>query len=318
MKILITGAAGFVGSHLCDKYVGDGHTVIGVDNFTNGNLSNIRHLVASPKFKLIKGDIRDKSLLDSLMQGVDVVFHLAAQIHVDRSLVEPDETWTTNVLGTLNVLESARRHDVGKVIYASSSEVYGPAQYSPMDELHPLDAVHPYGASKIAADRMCFAYHKSFGMNVCIARCFNLYGPNQKDSGYGGVISIFIKRTLAGQPPIIYGDGSQVRDYLHISDAIRAYDALLEYGDPSLGPINFGTGEGVTINDLALKLLSLAGLDILPVHVAARPGEVQKLVADYSIAYKEFNWKPQMSLDNGLEGLVEWFKNYKGEELKIR
>jgi UDP-glucose 4-epimerase len=318
MKILITGAAGFVGSHLCELYVRRGNTVVGLDNFSNGDLSNIRDLVGDPRFKLVKGDIRDKALLNSLMSGVDVVIHLAAQIHVDRSLVEPDETWTTNVLGTLNVLESARMHDVKKVIHASSSEVYGPAQSSPMNEMHPLDAIHPYGASKVAADRMCYAYYKTYGMNVCIARCFNLYGPHQKDSGYGGVISIFVKRSLAGQPPIIYGNGQQSRDYMYITDAVNAYDHILKWGNAELGPINFGTGRDITINDLAIKILAYAGIDISPVHVPARPGEVSKLVADNSVACEVLHWHPTISIDEGLGKFIDWYKNYRGEELKLR
>jgi UDP-glucose 4-epimerase len=318
MKVLITGAVGFLGSHLCDKYVSDGHTVVALDNFSNGNLTNVRHLISNPKFKLIKGDIRDKSLLNTLMPGVDVVFHLAAQIHVDRSLVEPEETWTTNVLGTLNVLESARMHDVEKIIPASSSEVYGPAQYVPIDENHPLDAVHPYGASKIAADRMCFAYVKSYGLNVCVTRCFNLYGPNQKDTGYGGVISIFTKRVLSGQPPIIYGDGSQSRDYLSVFDAVRAYDHMFKWGRSDFGPVNFGTGIDITINDLAVKIMSFAHADLSPVHVSARPGEVSRLIADFSKAQKYLHWKPEVSIDVGLKNYVEWYKNCRGEELMLR
>ena len=156
MKILITGGAGFIGRHLCEKYVEAGHNVICLDNFMAGNISNIRPLTHERNFKLIKGDIRDFDLMEKIMPGVDVIFHLAAQIHVDRSVVEPKTTYEINVIGTQNVLESARMYDVKKIIYASTSEVYGSAQYAPIDEKHPLAAPHPYGASKIAADRMCY------------------------------------------------------------------------------------------------------------------------------------------------------------------
>ena len=155
MKMLITGGAGFIGSHLCDKYTSEGHTVLCLDNFMSGNLMNVRHLLDNRNFKLIKGDVRDYDLLEKIMRDIDVVFHLAAQIHVDRSYIEPTLTYDVNVMGTQNILEVARRYDVGRIIYASSSEVYGSAQYSPIDENHPLNAPHPYGASKIAADRMC-------------------------------------------------------------------------------------------------------------------------------------------------------------------
>ena len=196
MRMLITGGAGFIGSHLCDKYTKEGHTVICLDNFMNGNLMNIRHLLDYRNFKLIKGDIRDYNLLEKTMRDVDTVFNLAAQIHVDRSYIEPTLTYQVNVTGTQNILEIARLHDTKKVIYASSSEIYGSAQYAPIDEKHPLDAPHPYGASKIAADRMCHAYIQTYGMDISIVRLFNTFGPRQRDVGYGGVISIFTRRIL--------------------------------------------------------------------------------------------------------------------------
>ena len=209
MRIVITGGAGFIGSHLCEKYTLAKQTVVCLDNFSSGNLTNIRQLLDYPNFKLVKGDIRDTELLEKVIRDADVVFHLAAQVHVDRSYIEPKLTYEVNVMGTLNVLEAARMHDVGKVLVASSSEVYGSAQYAPIDEKHPLSAPHPYGASKIAADRMCHAYGLTYGMNINILRFFNIFGPRQRDIGYGGVISIFTRRVLSGVPPIIYGKGKQ-------------------------------------------------------------------------------------------------------------
>src|SRR3989344_9046469 len=164
MKILITGGAGFVGSHLCKKYVTEGHTVLAVDNFISGSVNNKRDLLNHKNFKLIVGDIKNFDLLEKLIPGVDAVIHLAAQIHVDRSIIEPKLTYDTNIFGTLNVLELARMHDIKKIIHASTSEVYGSALYAPMDEEHPLNAPHPYGASKIAADRLCYAYYKTYGI----------------------------------------------------------------------------------------------------------------------------------------------------------
>ena len=189
-----------------------------------GNLVNVRQLLNYRNFKLIKGDIRDFDLLEKIMRDVDVVFNLAAQIHVDRSYIEPVLTYEVNVRGTQNILEVARLHDAKKVIHASSSEIYGSAQYIPIDEKHPLNAPHPYGASKVAADRMCHAYIQTYGMDISIMRLFNIFGPRQRDIGYGGVISIFTRRVLNNMPPIIYGDGQQTRDYTYIDDAIRAYD----------------------------------------------------------------------------------------------
>jgi len=316
MKILITGGAGFIGSHLCEKYTGEGHTVLCLDNFMNGNLINIRHLLNHRNFKLLNGDIRDFDLLEKIIRDVDVVFHLAAQIHVDRSIVEPKLTYEVNVLGTQNILEAARVYDIKKVIHTSTSEVYGSAQYIPMDENHPLDAPHPYGASKIAADRMCYAYIKTYGMNISIIRPFNTFGPKQKDSGYGGVISIFVKRVLGGMPPIIYGDGSQTRDYTYIKDVVRAFDSILSYDKPMEEPINFGTGKEIKIVDLANEIIKLCGMDdeIKPVHVEARPGEVQRLVARISKAEELLGWKPEYELKDGLREFIDWYRNYKSEE----
>ncbi len=316
MKILITGGAGFIGSHLCNRFAKAGETVLCLDNFMNGNLTNIRHLLVYKNFKLINGDVRDFDGLEKIMRGVDVVLHLAAQIHVDRSIIEPRLTYDINVLGTLNVLETSRMFDVSKVIHASTSEVYGPAQYVPMDENHPLDAPHPYGASKIAADRMCYSYSKTYGMNVCIMRSFNTFGPKQKDSGYGGAISIFTKRVMAGMPPIIYGDGNQTRDYVYIEDIVRAYEMLLRHEGRLETPINFGTGTEIRITDLANKIIKFSGKSgqIKPVHVEPRPGEVSRLVAKISKAKEILGWEPKYTIDDGLKEFVDWYANYRFEE----
>ena len=316
MRILMTGGAGFIGSHLSEKYTLEGHTVLCLDNFMNGDLGNIRGLLNYRNFKLINGDVRDFDLLEKIVKDVDVVIHLAAQIHVDRSILEPKLTYDVNIFGTLNILELARRYDINKVIHTSTSEVYGSAQYVPMDENHPLDAPHPYGASKVAADRMCNAYIQTYGVNVCVMRPFNAFGPRQKDTGYGGVISIFVKRSLSGTPPIIYGDGMQTRDYTYVKDLVRAYDLILKYKKPMREPINFGTGKEISIIDLARKIIELCGKKgrIKPVHVAPRPGEVGRLVADYAKAKKLLGWEPEYTFEKGLIEFIKWYRSYKFEE----
>jgi len=313
MRILITGGAGFVGSHLSEKFIEEGHTVLCLDNLMNGNVANIRHLFSRRNFKFINDDIRRKDTMSSLMVDLDAVVHLAAQIHVDRSIVEPQMTYDVNVAGTQNILEAARMHDVEKVIYASTSEVYGTAQYAPIDEKHPLNAPHPYGASKIAADRMCHAYNETYGMNIAIVRPFNLYGPRQKDSGYGGAISIFIKRALNNLPPVIFGDGLQTRDYTYVTDIVEGYKIILNSPVNIDGPINFGTGKEIRIIDLAEKIIELTGNKMKPVFVHERPGEVRRLIADISKA-KDLGWAPQVSINDGLCKLVDWYKNYRSEE----
>jgi UDP-glucose 4-epimerase len=318
MRILITGGAGFIGSYLCEKYTKENHTVLCLDNFLSGNLLNVRHLLIHQNFKLIKGDIRNFNLLESISHDVDVIFHLAAQIHVDRSYVEPRLTFEINVMGTQNVLEVARLFDVKKVVYASTSEVYGSAQYVPIDEKHPLDAPHPYGASKIAADRMCHAYVTTYGMNISIPRFFNIYGPRQRDIGYGGVISIFTRRVLSGMPPVIYGDGRQTRDYTYIEDAVRAFDLILKHNS-RLDPTNIGTGKEVSIIDLANLIIDLCDKKklIKPVHVEPRIGEVKKLIANATKAEETLNWKPKYDLKEGLKAFIQWYKKF-GQEERIK
>lgn len=316
MKILITGGAGFIGSHLCDKYTRDGHTVICFDNFTSGSVTNIRHLFAYRNFKLIQGDVRDAEAVEKVMRDVDAVLHLAAQIHVDRSYIEPRLTWEVNVLGTQNILEAVRSNDTPKMLFASTSEIYGSAQYIPVDEKHPLNAPHPYGASKIAADRMCHAYVQTFGLNVRILRFFNVFGPRQKDAGYGGVIPIFIRRVLSNVPPIVYGNGLQTRDFLFIRDAIRAYDLVLNHKESILEPINFGTGKEVTILELAWLVIEACGKKghLEPVHAPPRIAELQKLIADAKLARKLLGWAPECDFKTGIKESVDWYRNYGMEE----
>lgn len=316
MRILITGGAGFIGSHLCDRYTKQGHTVLCLDNFLSGNLMNVKHLLDYNNFKLLKRDIRDSDALESLMQDIDTVFHLAAQAHVDRSYIEPKLTYEVNVIGTQNVLEAARIHDPKKVIFASTSEVYGSAQYVPIDEKHPLNAPHPYGASKIAADRMCHAYVQTYGMNISILRCFNSFGPRQRDLGYGGVISIFTRRVLSNMPPIIYGNGLQTRDYTYIEDTVRAYDAVLNHDRQIREPVNFGSGVAVNIVDLAGKIIDSCGKhgQIEPIFVEPRIGEVQQLIADPSKAMDLLGWKPEYTLEQGLKAYIEWYRKFGFDE----
>lgn len=318
MRILITGGAGFIGSYLCEKYTKEGNTVLCLDNFLSGNLLNVRHLLIHQNFKLIKGDILDFDLLERISREVDVIVHLAAQIHVDRSYVEPRLTFEINVMGTQNVLEVARIFDVKQVVHASTSEVYGSAQYVPIDEKHPLDAPHPYGASKIAADRMCHAYVVTYGMNISIPRFFNIFGPRQRDIGYGGVVSIFTRRVLNSMPPVIYGDGRQTRDYTYIDDAVRAFDLILN-NSARLDPTNIGTGKEVSIIDLANLIIELCGkkTTVKPIHVEPRIGEVKKLIADTTKARETLKWKPKYELKEGLKTFIQWYKEF-GQEERIK
>jgi UDP-glucose 4-epimerase len=310
LRLLITGGAGFVASHLCEKYTKEGHTVVCLDNFLSGSLDNIKHLLDYKNFKLVNGDIRDRDLLNDLVDGADAILHLAAQIHVDRSEVEPELTWDINVIGTQRLLEVARFHDVPKFIFASSSEVYGSAQYAPQDESHPLCAPHPYGASKTAADRLCYSYQRSYGMDIVIMRCFNIFGKRQRDVGYGAVISLFTRRVLNNIPPMIYGSGEQRREYVFIDDIVRAYDLVLHHSGLVHEPVNFATGIDYSINEIAEMVIEACGKDIKPVHVEKRMAEVERLCGDATRAKVIYGWTPLVSMKEGLKKFVEWYKIY--------
>ncbi len=316
MKILITGSAGFLGSHLSEKYVREGHKVYALDNLLNGNLNNIRTLLHRKNFKFIHDDVRNQEIYQRLPTDLDAIIHLAAQIHVDRSIVNPEETFNINVNGTMKVLEFARMNDIEKILFASTSEIYGSAKYVPMNEDHSLSAQHPYGVSKIAADRLCYTYNETYDLGIDILRCFNLFGPRQKDSGYGGVIAIFINRILQNKPPIIYGNGNQTRDYMYITDAVDAYDKVLtSTNNPGKNGINFGSGTEKSINEIAELILKHANSDksLKPIHVDPRPTEVQRLYADISKAKDVLEFQPKTSFEEGIISLLEWYKNYKSE-----
>ena len=322
MKILITGGAGLLGSHLCEKYVAEGHKVVCMDNLSGGSIWHIRHLLDYKNFKVLdpdepeQADIRKYEAVEKAAQEADAIIHTAAQIHVDRSYIDPVETYEVNVMGTQNVLEAARKLDIPKVLYSSTSEVYGSAiDNKPMDENHPLNAPHPYGASKIAADRMCHAYIQTYHMDIRIIRHFNFYGPRQRDFGYAGVIAKFVRRALQDQPPVIYGSGDQTRDYTYVEDAAKAYDLMLKHEEPIPEPINFGTGVDISILDLAKLIIELAGKDLEPEHTAPRTGEVKRLVCNPAKAKLLLGWKPKYTLREGLLEYISWYRRF-GFDLK--
>jgi UDP-glucose 4-epimerase len=201
------------------------------------------------------------------------------------------------------------------VLHASTSEVYGTARYIPMDEGHPLLASHPYGVSKIAADRLCYTYNETYDLGVEIVRSFNLFGPRQKDTGYGGVIAIFINRVLQNKPPIIYGDGEQTRDYMYVSDAVDAYDKVLNANDnPGRNGINFGSGTEISVSKIAELVIKHGAVkEMKAIHVEPRPVEVRRLFADISVSQKLVGFKPKVDFETGLSTLIDWYSNYKSE-----
>lgn len=298
MKVLITGAAGFIGSHLFEKLKKEGHEVIGLDNF--------QHSSGHPIVKEVKyGDVRYYQDIEPHVKWADAVYHLAAQIHVDKSITNPQETIDINVIGTLNVLEAVTKHKK-KMVFASSSEVYGTAQSEMIDESHPLDCQSPYAASKVAGDRLCKAYFDTYGTQVAILRNFNTFGKYQADDSYGGVIAIFTRKALLGQPLEVYGSGEQERDYMIIGDALKGYEMCI---DKELWgrPINFGTGSTVKINDLAQMIKEISQSKSEISHVGKRPGEVMKLKADTKLA-ESLGFVSQTNLRENLQDYIDWYK----------
>ena len=314
-RVLITGGAGFIGSHLTEDLVKNGYSVKIMDDFSTGSVNNVMELFNYKNFKMVRGSITDKELLAKATSDVDAIFHLAAQVHVDRSVIEPRRTFEINTIGTLNVLDAALENNIELVAYASTSEVYGSAKYTPMDEDHPLNPASPYAASKAAADRLCFSYYNTYKLPVVIVRCFNTYGPRQKNSGYAAAIPKFLRRASAHLPPIIYGDGLQTRDYMYVKDAVKAYKLVLNSYEKVLGQaINFGTGQEVTILDLAKTIVGLSRNNFVPIHTAPRPGEVKRLCADITKARKMLGFEPGYTLKKGLQEFARWYEEGRYDE----
>jgi UDP-glucose 4-epimerase len=316
LKILVTGGAGFIGSNLVEHLLKQGHSVSILDDFSSGSVHAIRACYNFPEFYCMKGSVTNYSLVEQMMMGMDAVFHLAAQVHVEESIFDPRSSFDVNSTGTLNILEASRRTRPRFILYASSTEVYGNAQYTPMKEDHPLAPQSPYAAGKAAADRLCFAYHATYKTPVVVLRQFNTYGAHQRFKGYSAVIPIFAARIFKGRPPVIFGNGEQSRDFHYVDDLMRAYDLMMGGYQRLVGrAINFGTGIETSINTLARTMIEVAATEwkrpelakIEPVHVAPRPGEVGKFAADISAARSELGFEPNVDLKTGLRSYLRWF-----------
>jgi UDP-glucose 4-epimerase len=300
MRVLVTGAEGFIASHLCEFLESKGYEVLGLDN---------ERWYTRKVHNTVVGDVRDYELIDFLVSQVDEVYHLAAMINVDYGNENPRETIDINVQGTLNVLEACRKYNV-PMVYASTSEVYGSSQAEFMDEKHPLDAQSVYAASKLSADRMCKAYADTYGLNVRILRNFNTFGKWQRYDSYGGVIAKFVDNALKGKAPVIYGDGTQRRDYMWVEDAVRGYEIIAEKGKPG-EVINVGTGKTISINELASLVQKYTGCPDAT-HIRPRPGEVQRLCADITKA-RSLGFEPKTNFEENLKEYINW-KKYGGRQ----
>lgn len=302
MRAVITGVRGFIGSHLYMELVKDGWDVKGIDNLLHPTTRRIPS---------IYGDVRYYYDVDKLVEWADVVFHLAAQISVDKSINNPEETIDINVNGTLNVLKAVTKYDKS-MVFASSSEVYGSSQCDLMGEDHPLDAQSPYAASKVAGDRLCKAYHETYGTKAVILRNFNTFGEYQADDSYGGVIAIFTNKALKDEPLTIFGTGKQERDYMHVSTAVEAYKFCGKNGYLGGHAVNVGSGETVKIKELAELIIKITGSKSSIVHGKPRAGEVQRLCANTQ-KVRDFGFTFTTDFEKDLTKYVKWYKKrFKG------
>lgn len=309
-KVLVTGGAGFIGSHLVDHLLDStGLTELRVlDNFATGRTENLSTAQRDRRFRLIEDDVRSDIATRSACDGVDVVFHLAC-LGVRHSLHRPQENHEVNATGTLRLLEAARQAGVQRFVHVSTSEVFGTAQRAPMDETHPTWPETVYGGSKLAGEAYARAFYRTYGFPTVVVRPFNNYGTRSHFEGDSGeVIPRSIVRVLAGLPPIVFGDGSQTRDFLHVSDCVRALSALAAC-DAAIGEtVNVGYGEEHSIAELVRLVADLAGhLDLEPLRSEPRPGDVGRLWVDNTKVRDLIDFQPATTLKEGLEELVEWF-----------
>jgi UDP-glucose 4-epimerase len=305
MKTLVTGGAGFIGSNIVRLLVQERHQVTVLDNLLSGYRCNLDPFA---EVEFIEGDIRDVETVARAMDGVEWVFHLAASVGNTRSIEHPIEDSEINVIGTLRVLEAAREQDVRKVVFSSSAGIFGELKMLPIREDHPVEPDSPYGASKLAAEKLCLAYHKLYGTEVVCLRYFNVYGPNQRYDAYGNVIPIFAYRMLHRLPVIIFGDGEQTRDFVNVRDVAQAnYKAAQAQGVS--GAFNIASGTRITINRLAQMMTEASGLDPVVRHGPPRKGDVRHSLADISAAAEEFGYEPTVGIQEGLTQYFEWAKN---------
>lgn len=301
--MLVTGGAGFVGSHVVDGLVTAGYTVGVVDNLSTGNLANIRMHVDRGSVGFVKADIRDRDVMGKLVHDVDAVIHLAAVVSVPFSLENPRLTYDVNVDGTRELLASCVRSGVKKFVFVSSCSVYGAPRYLPVDEDHPTCPISPYASSKLDGERWCEAFNEDSGLDVVVLRLFNVYGLRQALSEYSSVITRFLECVERRRSLVIYGDGSQTRDFVHVVDVANAILTLVQ-SDNGEGVFNIGYGKAVSIGDLAKTVLNLSGKDSGITYERSRDGDIAHSVADILKARKVFAYSPQVPLEEGLQNLL--------------
>ena len=304
MKILITGGAGFIASHVADLLIDNGHAIVIVDDLSNGKRENINSRAA-----FYHASILDQALADIFRkEKPEVVIHHAAQISVRNSVQDPLNDMEINIRGSLRLLEQCKYYGVGKFIFSSTGgALYGEQDYFPADENHPTRPLSPYAIAKLSVEKYLFFYHTTHRLPYTVLRYANVYGPRQDPFGEAGVIAIFCQKMLKGEQPIINGDGNQTRDFVYVGDVARAN--LLALDQQVTGEINIGTGIETSINTIFNEIRSLVAPGIPEVHGPAMPGEQLRSVLSYRKAQTVLGWEPSMPLTEGLKHTVDFFRN---------
>ncbi|NNE33773.1 MAG: NAD-dependent epimerase/dehydratase family protein [Rhodothermales bacterium] len=303
MKVLVTGGAGFIASHVADALVAAGHDVHILDDLSSGKMENVP---AGSTFHRM--DVRDPEARALFSEHqFEILVHHAAQMDVRRSVADPAFDARVNLIGFLNLMESARTNGLKKVIFASTGgAIYGEPEYVPQDENHPLRPLSPYGIAKLSTEKYLYFYEQEYGIPFVALRYGNVYGPRQNPHGEAGVIAIFISRLLSGTQAIIYGDGEQTRDYVFVGDVVRANMAAVDY--EGSGIFNVGTSVETDVNQLFRILRDEIRPEMVERHDEARPGEQRRSVLDYRHTREHLSWSPAVSVEDGLKATVEWFR----------
>ena len=301
-RYAVTGGAGFIGSNIVGTLVERGHEVTVLDDLSSGHAINLEPF---PDVEFNNGSILDSAALESAFDGVDTVFHLAASVGNKRSIDNPVLDSKINVIGTVNVLEACRLAGVRKIVVSSSAGIFGELYELPISEDHPVEPDSPYGASKLAAEKLCLAYAKLYDIEAVALRYFNVYGPNQRFDAYGNVIPIFVFKMLRGEPITIFGDGDQTRDFISITDVVQANIKAAESRGVS-GAFNIASGSRITINELVRQLQELVPGAHEVTHGPERPGDVRDSLADISAAKRVLGFEPTVTIGLGLAEYVRW------------
>lgn len=304
MKVLVTGANGNLGNYLCEELLSRGHDVKAMTHYNTHNLQRLKD-----KIEIIKSDIRFQDECFEASAGCDLIFHLAACIHVDRSRFHPRLFYETNVGGTMNMLESARKNDA-RIVHMSTCEILGNILEGKADESFPFKQPRsPYASSKYAAESYCYAYHQTYDMPVNVARGFNLCGPRQKIGAKGALIPIMVNKVLSGESPKIFGDGLQTRDYTDVRDTVKGL-ALLGESNYKGELFHFCSGIEISVNHVVETVLRLLDSPLKITHVEARPGELLKSVGDYSKAKKLLGWEPEICFEKMVNDVILFHKKH--------